>query len=368
MARAASVAERWWAVPPTNQVSYLLDSDPELLAIGLDPLPSGAPAVVRFRPATLGPLGDQTGVLLDELDRAAVALFPSWLPGAERLDQSGLGAAAVRALASEAASRSHDFGPFLADLAERALLGAVGERARFPAEVRAAGLARVVARAYDRVSIALLLEVPDGLTTVDEWTLVAAAEWLARHGRLAVWLAGAPLRAVDRVPLVSLPLPAMLTELVDAADPDGVLSAPVVPAHEPIFRFPPLSGLPRADSDAEQTLERSLAACDWAQGRCWNHTYHWHVLGKPYRLDLFWPVEGLVVEVDGPEHRGRLHYADDRRRDAHLQLLGHHVLRFTNEQVLSDVQAQVLTIKQMLHHRRTNHPYPTAETRQHVDH
>jgi very-short-patch-repair endonuclease len=99
-------------------------------------------------------------------------------------------------------------------------------------------------------------------------------------------------------------------------------------------------------------LERALAPHGWAQGRRWNHTYEWHLLGKPYRLDLYWEAERLVVEIDGPEHRGPLKFVDDRRRDVQLQLRGHYVLRFPNEEVVSDVMAVVSKIGRMLSRRR----------------
>jgi very-short-patch-repair endonuclease len=89
-------------------------------------------------------------------------------------------------------------------------------------------------------------------------------------------------------------------------------------------------------------------------------------LARTYRLDLFWPDEGLVVEVDGPEHRSRFRYADDRHRDAQLQVLGFDVLRFTNEQVLDDVQATITTIRNVLSIRRArplHHDRPSDETR-----
>lgn len=383
MTWVAQMAAQWWNVPPRGQVSYLVGADPELLKIALDPLPDSAPAVIQFRPGTGGPLGDQVALLLDEMDTAAVALFPRWLPGAERLDGSrSLGVPAVRELAARVAARSHNFGPFLADLAERALRGRTG-RSRFPAEVRARGLARVIADAYDRESAALLIEVPDELPAADERALIAAAEWLAQHGHLTVWLAGAPLWVVDRLPAVAITLPAYVTRLVAEAGPttDGPGAGPAGPGErppaanegrqtastDPVFRYPPLSGLPRRDSPAEQSLERALALHDWARGRRWNHTYEWHLLGKPYRLDLFWPVEGLVVEVDGPDHRERLKFADDRRRDVQLHLRGHVVLRFTNEEVLADVHAVVRKIEQLLSHRRKDDAYH-MEMRQHVEH
>jgi very-short-patch-repair endonuclease len=370
-------------VPPKSQVSCLVDADPQLLTIALDPLPATAPAVVHFHPGTGRPLSDQLAVLLDDMDRAAIALFPRWLPGAERLDGSeSVGVPAARELAARVAAQSHHFGPFLADLAERAMRGRT-ERSRFPAEVRAVGLARVIAAAYDRESTALLIEIPDGLSPDDERAVTAAAEWLAHHGQLSVWLVGAQLRFVDRVPLVSITLPAYVTQLLAVAEPDtdGPCALPANAGNPPpataapgdagtagpIFRYPPLSGVPRADSPAEQTLERALTSRDWARGRHWNYRYEWHLLGKPYRLDLFWPAEGLVVEVDGPDHRERLKFADDRRRDVQLHLLGHVVCRFTNEQVLTDVQTVVRRIEQLLRSRREDNTHH-MEMRRHVEH
>ncbi|MDT5027643.1 MAG: hypothetical protein QOE61_4069 [Micromonosporaceae bacterium] len=360
-----SVAQ-WWAVPPAHQVSYLASVDPELLSIALDPLPDTAPAVVQFRPAARAATGDLVALLLDELDRAAIALFPRWLSGAERLDgPQGLGLAAVRALAVECAARSRNFGPFLTDLAERSLLGKPGGPSRFPAGVRAAGLARVIADAYHRESAALLVVVPDRLSPVDERALVAAAEWFAQYGRFTVWLAGAPFQHVDHVRSVAVALPGYLTQLaaeaeqVDMESGGGGATEPA-----PTITYPPLSGLPRRDSPAEQALEKALALCEWAQGREWNRSFEWHALAKPYRLDLFWAAEGLAVEVDGPDHRGRLKFADDRHRDVQLQLLGHDVLRFTNEQVLSDVTAVVTRIEKLLGRLRAD-PH-RSERRQNV--
>jgi len=342
-------------------VSYLVGAEPERLNIALDPLPPTAPAVVEFRPIA-GSRGDPVNVLLDELDRAAMALYPRWLPGAEQLDASqGLGVPAVRALAAKVAARSSDFGPFLADLAERAMCKRDGGRSRFPAEVRAAGLVRVIARAYGRQSVVLVVYLPPELSPTGERALTAASEWLVQHSGLTVWLAGAPLRAVDRVRQVPVTLPVYVTDLEAEAELGQPSAGP-----GPLFTYPPLSGLPRPDSHAEQALERALARHDWAQGRRWNHTYEWHLLAKPYRLDLFWGVEGLVVEVDGPEHRGPLKFADDRRRDVQLQLLGYDVLRFTNEQVLSDIDATVLKIKQLLTQRRADRAYD-IEMRPHVN-
>ncbi|WP_433209719.1 DUF559 domain-containing protein [Dactylosporangium sp. CS-047395] len=347
--------QRWWAEPPPGQATYLAGVEPALLGVGLDPLPPDAPAVVRFRPAAGLRVGQYVAAFLDALDQAAVRLFPRWLPGAEHLDgPSGLGLAAVRLLAASVAARSDRFGPFLAATAERALRGdPVEVRPRFPAEVRARGLAGIISDAYDRTAAAVLIDVPPGLTPDGERALAAAAEWLAEHGRFTVWLAGPPLPNVDRLPSIRLALPEYLNRL--AAEP-GPGPDPAGAVEPPLLTYPPMSGLPRADSPAEQALERALAPHDWARGRRWNEVLQWHVLSKAYRVDLFWPADGLVVEVDGDDHRERWKYADDRHRDAQLQVLGHDVLRFTNAQVLTDPQATALMIRDLLLLRRTPLP------------
>jgi very-short-patch-repair endonuclease len=252
-------------------------------------------------------------------------------------------------------------------------------------------LARLLPLAYQRDSLAALVELPDGLTSAEEHVIVAAGEWLSSHGCASVWLMGAPLRHVDRVPVVAICLPAVVTDLLAEAETTfqhpnltgAAIAAPNLAEPPAMFPgrhafdtketlagatsliVPPLAGVPRPDSDAEQALERGLARHEWAIGRVWNRTYEWHLLGKAYRLDLFWPDEGLVVEVDGPEHRGRLAFAEDRRRDVKLQLLGHDVLRFTNDQVLSDVESVLANIDQLLRQRRIR---LRTEMRQHVHH
>ncbi|PYC75100.1 hypothetical protein C7C45_04285 [Micromonospora arborensis] len=350
----------WWAIPPTRRVSHLPGVDPELLRVTLDPLPPAAPAIVHYRPTVVGPLGDLVDTLLDQLDTAALAMFPRWLAGADRFDSEGtLGVAAVRALAARTAAHSRHFGPFLADLAERGLRDPRrrAARSRFAPGVRAAGLARVIAEAYDRESCVLVVALPD-LDADAERTLVAAAEWFVRHGGLTVWLAGGPLRHADRVRSVPMMVPAPCADLASTADrmPDTAAER-----GSTVLVWPPIAGVPRGDSAAEQALERALAPHDWARGRRWNQTYEWHVLGAAYRLDLFWPVEGLAVEVDGPEHRGRIAFANDRWRDVQLQLLGLDVLRFTNEQVLTDAPAVVDGIRRLLTRRRAGSTHPHGD-------
>jgi hypothetical protein len=72
---------------------------------------------------------------------------------------------------------------FEADLAERALCRKSPAAGGYPAETRAAGLARVLAATHDRSSAALVIEVPPGLSRASQETLIWCGEWLADHGR-----------------------------------------------------------------------------------------------------------------------------------------------------------------------------------------
>jgi very-short-patch-repair endonuclease len=191
--------------------------------------------------------------------------------------------------------------------------------------------------------------------------LAGACELLADRGRLSVWLVGEPLRAVDRVRVISMMMPEPLARLTKAAAQDK----PTDLGPKPLLSYPSPLGAPRADSEAEQALERALAPHLWAAGREWNRRYQASELAREYRLDLCWPVDRIVVEVDGADHRRRLKWADDRTRDVHLQMNGYAVLRFANEDVLADVQLVVHQVHRVLSRRRQGAHIP--EMRSHVD-
>ncbi|MFI7420923.1 endonuclease domain-containing protein [Nonomuraea sp. NPDC049684] len=376
-----------WAELPIGQV-VRLDADPDALAPALDPLPDDAPAVVTYFAAEERSVADLAASVLRELDKAAIALFPAWLPGAEGVEgPSGVNVAAVRALALRRASVTGHFGPFLAELARRALTG--GPSGLAP-EVRAAGLARVLADSFGRARLAVLVRVPDGLGAAARDVLVAGCEWLAHRGRAGVWLTGAPLHD-DRVrtiatPITPNPLPAPLlpanpltpnpltaTPLIansltanpSSASPaatgplpavaGGVREAVLVPAtadRAPAVAYPPVAGRPHPGSASELALEAALSGRAWAGGRAWNQTYRPGPLAVPIRVDLLWERERCVVEIDGPDHRAPAKFAADRQRDVLLQLDGYAVLRFPDAQVMTDMDTVVRQIGQFLRNRR----------------
>lgn len=351
-----------WARLPTGRVVSLADVPPDAVTLLLDPLPADAPAVITYFAKSAHSVIEMVSSVLAELETAALRLFPAWLPEAEGITgPQGAGAGAVRALALRVGATTHHFGHFLADLAERALeragaraleragtapAGTARRTAGFASEVRAAGLARVLAASYGRERAAILVQVPGGLSPVAEEVLVAGCEWLAHRGGFGVWLTGAPLLATDRVEAVPVRLPAELTDLLRTA------RAAPAPPEPPALRYPPVAGRPHPGSAAEQALEAALAPHAWAEGREWNQTHRPHPLANPVRVDLLWRRERCVVEIDGPEHREPLRFAADRQRDVHLQLRGYAVLRFTNDQVLTDVTTVVRQLERFLRGRR----------------
>lgn len=308
------------------------------LAQGTAELP--AALIYRMRPAAT--LAEFVTTVLDNLESAAIGLFPAWLPGAEHIRvPGGAGLVAVRAVAAAHASRSAHFGPFLSDLAATALGGKVAARRRFPPENRAVGLARVITDALRRYRLILVVDVPAGLSAAGELVVAAGCGWLADRGRFGVWLTGAPLMTVDW--LATATLTSSPTGMVDTAPPQ-----------------PMVVGAPHPRSFAEAALEAALATQGWAAGRRWNQTYQSHTLRNPARLDLLWPDERCIVEIDGPEHCEPAKFDADRRRDVQLQLDGYAVLRFTNARVLHDVEAVVTQIGQFIETRRRESGKGTA--------
>ena len=293
---------RSWAELPRGRVVHLHGADADSIALSLDPLPEDAPAVVTYFADDARSASEMVTSVLCELEKAAISLFPAWLPGAEGIDgPGGAGRSAVRALALRTASVTGHFGPFLADLAERSLSGVdlaeqslrntnpaesppgsanpaespfgrveptglsfrgaeppparrTRRSARFTPEVRVVGLARVLAASFGRSHASILVHVPTGLSATAEEVLVAGCEWLAHRGELGVWLTGAPLVAVDRVETMTVRLPPAVVSL--ARDlPEPAVRRPPAARVARTVTYPAVTGVPHPASIAEQALE-----------------------------------------------------------------------------------------------------------------
>ena len=97
--------------------------------------------------------------------------------------------------------------------------------------------------------------------------------------------------------------------------------------------------LRRSLTPAEQALWRAL------QGRrlAGLKFRRQHAVG-PFVLDFYCPSAKLVVEVDGPIHDTRAE--QDAARTEHMQAFGYRVLRFRNEEVLTNLDVVLERIAQ----------------------
>ena len=68
-----------------------------------------------------------------------------------------------------------------------------------------------------------------------------------------------------------------------------------------------------------------------------------------YEVDALWPVQRLVVELDGYAfHHARKAFESDRARDAALQLAGYRVLRVTHRRLVEDSSSVIESIRRLL--------------------
>ena len=92
-----------------------------------------------------------------------------------------------------------------------------------------------------------------------------------------------------------------------------------------------------------------------AEDRLWQHLRRRQVLGYKFRrqhaierfiVDFYCREAHLIIEVDGPIHQYT--QEEDAIRQEFLESQGFRVLRFTNDQVLSDIEGVLQTIEQAL--------------------
>jgi very-short-patch-repair endonuclease len=334
------VAQSWKDLPLDRPVA-VEGVGAEAFALMIESLPADAPAVVAYNGNPQSRPAEFVAGLLVELDRVARQMFPAWLPEATHIhDTAGAGVVAVRSIALRAARDTGQYGPFLADLAERSIAHRPSSHGPFDPEIRAVGLAKVISRAFGRSRIAILICVGHDLTADQQRALAIGARWLSDVGHFGVWFTGAPMRAVDTLETVPF-TPAEITSDIEDSTPT-----------EEALTYPAIAGRPHPASVAEQSLEAALENASWAAGREWNKTYQAHPLINPVKLDLVWHDEQCVVEIDGPEHREPARFAADRQRDVLLQLAGFAVLRFTNHQVMTQIDLVLAQIQQFLAGRR----------------
>ena len=69
-----------------------------------------------------------------------------------------------------------------------------------------------------------------------------------------------------------------------------------------------------------------------------------HIIGD-YIADFVSPEHHLIIEVDGAYHAERQQLEKDDDRTGKLNKMGFRVVRFTNEEILNDIETTIKTIK-----------------------
>ncbi|WP_168176725.1 DUF559 domain-containing protein [Williamsia sp. 1135] len=316
-----------WSVLPSSGVVSLTGVGAAAVARALDDLPDEAPAVLLMRIDQVSGASQVIDELIGRLERTAYDLYPAWLPGAEVAPgRSTIDRVAARSLAATMAASTPHYRPFLMDLTANAVAAHSGGESselsrKYSSANLMAGLVRVISESFARDAVVVALYPAAVCTAAEQEQLAAACDWLATY--VGVWLLDDIMSPLDRYPIRSL-------------EPGDAQVADEQPWTLPALSFPPLAGRPHPSSTAEGKLESHLARQQWAGSRRWNQRVPTGDLAPYVRADLLWPEASLVVEIDGADHRTAAKYADDRRRDVALQLAGYTVVRFTNEQVLSD--------------------------------
>lgn len=267
-----------------------------------------------------------TTEVLDALEQILLDLFPTWLDGepGQLLDVDE----AVHA-ARTLCHRAGLVTGVVIDLARAAASRSTPRRTQAP-ELRAAGLMGLVRHAYRRAAVVLAVRSSAEISTASQRAAAAAYEWLAEHGHITVWLTSDALPSIDRIPTVRLGLG--ITD--QAAEDPGKRAAA---SDQPILLVSRPVGAPCPNSRAERALEAALSRHDWARDRIWNRRpADLDPLAPAVVVDLLWTAQRVVVEVDGADHRRADKYASDRARDNMLQRHAYMILRYTNEQVLTD--------------------------------
>jgi very-short-patch-repair endonuclease len=103
-----------------------------------------------------------------------------------------------------------------------------------------------------------------------------------------------------------------------------------------------------AKSQRASELRREMTPAErqlWARLRA-NRLQGFHFrrqqIIEPYIVDFYCHQAGLIIEVDGDVHAGQQDY--DRQREQQLQARGLRVLRFTNREVVNQLDEVLHTI------------------------
>lgn len=91
-------------------------------------------------------------------------------------------------------------------------------------------------------------------------------------------------------------------------------------------------------TEAESVLWKALRGRD-SDGYRFRRQY----IIEPYIVDFYCHKAKLIIEVDGPIHTEQQEY--DEQREADLIGLGYTIMRFSNQEVLTDLESVLARIK-----------------------
>jgi very-short-patch-repair endonuclease len=112
-------------------------------------------------------------------------------------------------------------------------------------------------------------------------------------------------------------------------------------------------GRPHPQSPIEQRLCKMIQADrELAPKFIFNARVENAALNSP-KVDLLWAEGRIVIELDGPEHRGPRTYRDDRHRDYELICAGYLVVRIPNEEIVEDFAKAIEKIRSVVRLRRS---------------
>ena len=106
--------------------------------------------------------------------------------------------------------------------------------------------------------------------------------------------------------------------------------------------------------ERSQELRKGMTAAEtflWSKIRMKQVKGHWFYRQKPvgeYIADFYCPAAKLVVEVDGGQHFTDEMIEYDRERNEYMAGLGLRVLRFTNTEVLTNIEGVLEKIENEL--------------------
>ncbi|WP_286159005.1 DUF559 domain-containing protein [Methylobacterium sp. Leaf456] len=247
------------------------------------------------------------GRLLDDLAELALDRWPEWHEGGSPSPDPWRKAAAKRA--------------------------ALGHPPRFRRMAREIELARLLG-VLGPLGPALVWEV-DPAAAQRARPVIEAMEWCARHG--AATVAVLPVAPPETAPYDRLLYGALTLARAEPA----VLARFIAPAG------------PHHASTTERRVAAALGRDPELAGlfAC-NAAVPVGAWGGRARVDLLCSRHRVVVELDGPEHRGEPNFGNDRHRDYELLTAGYLVLRLTNQQVADDLTLCIEKIRAVVRLRR----------------